>query len=98
MSRHDPERLSPNQRRLRASLAAHVLHGSRDSRELTANARAGFLKKFLDEVDALSPGLPEAERQRRADHLLRAHMMRLALASARSRARNSKRGKEPGGS
>jgi hypothetical protein len=86
--------LSPEQRSLRASIAAHALHGTHDSRELTANARVGFLKKFLDEVDATSPGLPEAERQRRADHLLRAHMRRMSLASARSRGRRRRGGDE----
>ena len=80
-----PLSLSPEQRSMRASAAAHALHGSRDSRELTANARAAFLKRFLDEVDKASPGLPETERLRRAEHLLRAHMKRLALASSRAR-------------
>jgi hypothetical protein len=73
---------------LRASLAAHEMHARHDSREITANARAGFLKKFLDEVDAATPGLPEAERLRRAEHRLRAHMKRLALASSKARARS----------
>lgn len=78
--------LSPEQRSLRASLAAHAMHAQNDSREVTANARAAFLAKFLGEVDAATPGLPEAERIRRAEHLLRAHMKRLALASSRARA------------
>jgi hypothetical protein len=63
------------------------MHSRHDSREITANARAGFLAKFLREVDAATPGLPEAERLRRAEHLLRAHMARLALASSKARAR-----------
>lgn len=80
-----PLSLSPEQRSLRASLAAHELHARHDSRELTANARAAFLKRFVDQVDQESPGLPEGERIRRAEHLLRAHMRRLALRSSRSR-------------
>ena len=79
--------MSPEQRSLRASLAAHELHARHDSREITANARAGFQARFLREVDATTPGLPEAERLRRAEHLLRAHMARLALASSKARAR-----------
>lgn len=79
--------LSPEQRSLRSSQAAHTMHAKNDSRATTANARAGFLKKFLNEVDATTPGLPEAERQRRAGHLLQAHMKRLALASSKARAR-----------
>lgn len=77
--------LSPEQRSLRASLAAHAMHAKNDSREITANARAAFLKRFLDEVDTATPGLPEVERLRRAEHLFRAHMKRLSLASSRAR-------------
>jgi hypothetical protein len=80
-----PISLSPEQRSLRASLAAHEMHARHDSREITANARAGFQSKFLAQVDATTPGLPEPERIRRAEHLLRAHMKRLALASSKAR-------------
>ena len=61
------------------------MHAKNDSREITANARAAFLKRFLDEVDTATPGLPEVERLRRAEHLFRAHMKRLSLASSRAR-------------
>jgi len=84
-----PLSLSPEQRTLRASQAAHEMHARNDSREITANARAAFLKRFVDQVDAATPGLPEAERLRRAEHLLRAHMQRLALASSRARSKKS---------
>lgn len=60
-----------------------------DSREISANARAGFMAKFIRQVDATTPGLPEAERLRRAEHLMRAHMKRLALASSKARARKN---------
>lgn len=83
--------LSPEQRQLRASLAAHEMHARYDGRQITANARDGFRQRFLRQVDAASPDLPEPERQRRADHLLKAHMQRLALASSRSRARKAAR-------
>ena len=81
--------LSPSQRSLRASAAAHTMHARNDSRKITANARERFRQKFLDEVDATTPGLPESERQRRADHLFRAHMTRLALASSLARSRKA---------
>jgi truncated hemoglobin YjbI len=81
--------LTPQQRSLRASLAAHEMHARNDSREITANARAAFLKRFLDEVDEATPGLPEAERLRRAAHLRAAHMKRLSLASSKARARRA---------
>jgi hypothetical protein len=79
--------LSPEHRSLRASLAAETMHAKNDPHKITANACAGFLTKFLREVDAATPGFPEAERVRRAEHLIRAHMKRLALASSKARAR-----------
>jgi hypothetical protein len=78
--------LSPEQRSLRASIAAHEMHARYDGRQITANARDGFRQRFLKQVDVTSPNLPGPERQRRADHLLKAHMQRLALASAKARA------------
>jgi hypothetical protein len=78
--------LSSEQRSLRASLAAHAMHAKHDSREITTNARAARFGKFLQTVDEQTPGLPEAERLRRAEHLLRADMKRLALRSSRVRA------------
>ena len=65
--------------------APHAL----DSRELTKKARAagpGQLAYFLRQVDL---ALPEPERQRRAEHLRRAHFQRLALASAKARRKRS---------
>lgn len=81
--------LSPEQRSLRASIGGHARAGKYDGREITANARDGFRQRFLKQVDEASPDLPEPERQRRADHLLKAHMQRLALASSRARARKA---------
>ena len=78
--------LSAEQRSLRASIGGHARAGKYDGREITANARAGFRQRFVKQVDAESPGLQEEERLRRAEHLLRAHMARLALRSARVRA------------
>jgi len=86
-----PLSLSPEQRSLRASIAAHSLHAKRNSHEITANARAGFFAKFLREVDAATPGLPEGERLRRAEHLMRAHMARLALRSSKARAKKAEK-------
>jgi hypothetical protein len=79
------EPLTAEQRKLRAKLAAHAMHARHDARETTEAARKAFLTKFLDEVDRAEPGLPEPERLRRADQLLRAHMSKLALASSRKR-------------
>lgn len=78
------ERLTPEQRSLRASLAAHKLHATHDSRELTANGRKAFLDRFEREVDpdgTLSP----AERSRRAAHARSAYFKGLAFRSSKAR-------------
>ena len=51
---------------------------------MTANARAAFLARFVDEVDP-NRELPEAERERRATAARKAHFARLAFASAEAR-------------
>jgi hypothetical protein len=76
--------LTAGERPLRAKLAAHAQHAQHDSRKTTATARARFLKRFEDEVDP-DRTLPEAERLKRAEHARKAHMYRLALASAKAR-------------
>lgn len=68
----------------RHAIGAHVLHGTRDSRELTAAARRAFADRFEREADPeglLSP----KERARRAEHLRAAYFARLALRSAQVR-------------
>jgi hypothetical protein len=80
--------LEAEDRTLRARIAAHTLHATHDSRDLTAAARSKFLGKFYAETD---PTLPEEERIRRAEHLLRAHMTRLALRSAKFRKKRDAR-------
>lgn len=76
--------LTSAQRSLRARIGGHALHASVDSTAHTAPARAAFLAKFEDEVDP-ERILPEPERLRRAAHARKAHMARLAMASARAR-------------
>lgn len=55
----------------------------------TAPARDAFMMRFEDQVDP-NRELPEAERQRRADAALKAHMASIALKSSRTRARRRK--------
>jgi hypothetical protein len=83
--------LSRNEAALRGKVGAHVLHATRDPRETTANARRAFLHKFESLVDP-DGKLPQEERQRRASAARKAHFARLALLSARARA---KRGATP---
>ena len=78
--------LTPQQRRLRAQVAAHVQWASEPDRSArTKAARDGLLAKFEAEADP-DGRLPAEERRRRAEHLRKAHMARMALASSRARA------------
>lgn len=72
---------------LRGRIGAYRLHATHDPRQTTANARAAFLAKFLDDVD---PSLPQEERLRRADAARKAHFARLAYLSAVARAKGKK--------
>lgn len=76
--------LSSSERTLRARAAAHRLHASRDSREITAPARKAFLDRFEREADPRNE-LPVEERQRRAEHLRKAYFTELALRSVKAR-------------
>lgn len=76
--------MTPEQRVLRARIAAHSRWAKQDPREGTAVARAAFLDRFEREVDPDS-ALPRDERLRRADSARKAYFIRLALASSRAR-------------
>lgn len=82
------EGFSPAQRSLQNRYAAHRLHATHDSRELTKAGRAAFLAKFEAEVDP-DGTLPEAERKRRAEHARKAYFTKLALKSAQARRRSA---------
>lgn len=85
MSKSQSSPLSPEQRSLRAKLAAHTLHSQvADPAAHTAPARLAFLDRFDREVDPdgiLSP----LDRQRRAAHARKAYFAKLALKSAQAR-------------
>ena len=77
--------LTPEQRRLRASIAAHTQWAKEaDPTARTATARKAFMERFEREADP-DGVLDPAERARRAEHLRRAYFTRLALASSRAR-------------
>jgi hypothetical protein len=76
----------PAEMALRGRIGAYRLHATHDPRETTAPARSAFLARFEREVDpdgSLSP----QERQRRALAARKAYFARLALKSAKKRAR-----------
>jgi hypothetical protein len=81
--------LTPQQRTLRASIAAHARWSREDPSENAARGQAGLLAKFDREAREAEPGLTEAEYVRRAQSAYRAHMGRLALASSKPRARKA---------
>jgi hypothetical protein len=76
--------MTPQERSLRARVAAYTLHSQNDSRVLTAPARKAFLDRFEKAVDpqgALTP----AERCRRATAARKAYFTSLAMKSAKAR-------------
>jgi hypothetical protein len=78
--------LTPEQRVLRARIAAHAQWANTPDRtaRMTA-ANAGRFARFEREVDPEGRLDPE-ERRRRAKHAEQAHMLRLALKSSKARA------------
>jgi hypothetical protein len=77
--------LTPEQRAMRASIAAHVQWAKEsDPPARTATARKAFMERFEREADP-DGVLDPAECARRAEHLRRAYFTRLALASSRAR-------------
>ena len=80
---------------LRGRIGAFELHARHDAHQTTA-ARAAFLQSFEHRVDPKGT-LPPSERARRAEYARKAHMARLALASARKRRRGAASAPEPAG-
>lgn len=79
--------LTPEQRSLRARLAAHSSWANtRDPAARTVPARMAALARFERQVDP-NGALPEAERLRRAEHARKAYFAALALKSAEARRR-----------
>lgn len=80
--------MNPEERTLRARIAAHSLHAGADSTELTRPAREASRRRLdeslLAEIDP-DELLSDEERERRLAHARKAHFARLALKSARAR-------------
>jgi hypothetical protein len=82
-----PTSLTPAERSLRASLAAHTRWANTSTAERLRQAdrgHAALLAKFATEVDPDGAMTPE-ERDKLARNRYAAHMKRLALASSRAR-------------
>jgi len=76
--------LSPEQRSMRARVAALTRWSKEDPQHTANRGQAGLLARFEREVDP-DGKLAPAERRRRAEALRRAHMARLALRSSQAR-------------
>jgi hypothetical protein len=83
-NRHDRDQI--------AKIAASTRWGhERDRVTATAPARAGLRDKFEREANP-DGSLPPDEVARRADHLQRAHMLRMSRAAAAARSRRARAG------
>jgi hypothetical protein len=81
------EPLTPAERSLRARMAVHTSWAhTTDRAARTAPARRAALQRFERQVDP-DGTLNPAERRRRAEQAMRAHMAGLALRSAQVRRR-----------
>ncbi len=81
------QKASAAERRLAAQVAVHTSWANTTDR--TARAMHGVEARWRRYEARVDPDgvLPPAERHRRAEHLMRAEMARLALASAKARAK-----------
>jgi hypothetical protein len=78
--------LTPEQRTLRARLAAHARWSREDPTTNALRGQRGLIARFEREVDPDGTLLP-VERARRAESARKAHFTRLQLASSRARSR-----------
>jgi hypothetical protein len=78
--------LTPEQRTMRAKLAAHARWAKHNPAEGTAPARNGFLTRFERQAEEQAEGeLTPQERRRRAEQLLKQYMTGLAFKSSKAR-------------
>jgi len=80
--------LTPEQRSLRARIAANTRWSRENPAENAARGQKGLLAKFAREVDP-DGVLPEAERLRRAEKARQVHMQQLAFRSSKARSRKA---------
>ncbi|HZN73565.1 MAG TPA: hypothetical protein VFC00_17990 [Micromonosporaceae bacterium] len=78
--------LTPEQRTMRARIAALARWSKEDPTPAAKRGQAGLLARFEREVDPHDQ-LPPEERRRRAEAARRLHMTRLAFASSKNRRR-----------
>jgi hypothetical protein len=82
--------LTPEQKRQRAASGGHARAGHlspEQLKEISAKGQGGLRERFVSQAAEQWPDLPEEEIERRAGHLLKSHMAKLALASSRARSK-----------
>lgn len=81
-----PTQLDPEERSLRARLAAHTSWANTlDPQSRTAKARAAAAGRFERQARELHPDATDAQIAAVAEHLKKAHAQRMALASKKAR-------------
>lgn len=80
--------LTPSERSQRARIAAHTRWAKHDPHEHAVKMQAGLRARFLREADP-NGALPPAEAERIAEQLYKAHMAKLAFASAKARKKSA---------
>ncbi|MDO9378926.1 MAG: hypothetical protein Q7T56_08745 [Nocardioidaceae bacterium] len=84
-----PDTRTPADKTLSAQIAANTRWGNTTDRSAaTSAARRGLRAKFETQVDPDGTMHP-AERERRVESLMKAHMQRMTLAAKRARQRKS---------
>jgi hypothetical protein len=84
--------LTPEQRTLRARIAANTRWAREDANANAVRASKGLLARFEREAREQWPDLPEREIKKRADRAYKAHMQSLALRSSRARSERASDG------
>lgn len=77
------KKLTPEQRSMRARIAAHALHAQ--GKTNVKAAHAALWERFEKEADPEGV-LPPAERAKRAEHLRKLYYTKLAYKASRARA------------
>ena len=85
--------LTPEQRTLRARIAAYTRWAHEDPRPTAERAQAGLREKFRRQVREEFPDLDEAELERRAEAAYRAHFTWLSYRASRARAARERGGR-----
>ena len=77
--------LTPEQRTLRARIAANTRWSGESGKANAERGQAGLRARFTRDIRQRFPDLGDAEIARRAENAYRAHMQKLAFRSSKTR-------------